>query len=66
LTAACLSRRLFSMNGSATTPLWLWWKMLFALCILLGTWLLLSTIASADRRRRGKEPSFSLRHGGID
>lgn len=54
LVAGQLSRTLFSMNGASTTPFWLGCKLLFAICIYTGLWLLLREACFAVGRRGSK------------
>jgi hypothetical protein len=41
LSSAYLSRRLFVMNGTATTPVWLILKITFAASVFLGLFMLM-------------------------
>jgi O-antigen/teichoic acid export membrane protein len=50
--SAVLARRLFSMNGAVTTPLWLILKMLFALCIFIGAYMLVRLFASHRKSKK--------------
>ncbi len=47
LLATALSKNLFAMNGTVTTPLWLVLKLIFAVCIFLAAFMLLSKLPNA-------------------
>lgn len=66
LLAAYLSRHLFSMNGAGTTPLWLWMKLLFSLCVFIGVWLLLTQVIPFGRHRRKGVACGTRSHSGIE
>lgn len=53
--SAFASRRLFSMNGAVTTPLWLLLKMLFALCIFIGAYTLVKVVTSRPKDKKVTE-----------
>ncbi len=53
--SAYATRRIFSMNGAVTTPLWLILKMLFALCIFIGAYMLVKASASHFRNKKVAE-----------
>ena len=48
--ASYLSKSLFVMNGTATTPLWLILKMVFAASVFLGVLMLLRALAKAPEK----------------
>ena len=52
LFAALSSRELFSMNGAVTTPLWLVLKMLFALCIFVGSYVLAKLLIARVKSKK--------------
>ncbi len=52
LLAAHLSKRLFLMNGSVTTPFWLVMKMIFAASVFVGCFMILSALLKLRMRRR--------------
>lgn len=48
--ASYLSKRLFVMNGTVTTPLWLVMKIVFAISIFLGTFMILSKVTTRVKK----------------
>lgn len=55
LLAAYLSKRLFLMNGSATTPFWLVMKMIFAASVFIGCLMILSVLVKLRIGRRARK-----------
>lgn len=52
LTASALSKRLFLFNGKMAAPVWLFLKLVFAICTFLLCYLLFTKLLSKRKKRR--------------
>ena len=61
IAAALLSRAVFSMSGSSTTPFWLVMKMLFALCVFIASGIIVNFLRDFIKRKKSAKPLISPR-----
>ncbi len=61
LSAAILSKKLFLMNGTVTTALWLVLKIVFAASVFLGVYMILSAVLERLKKRGAVEKSEAVR-----
>ena len=52
LIASCLSKRLFLFEGRMAAPVWLFLKLIFAVCVFLACYLLFTKIGFKRKKRR--------------